>query len=127
MQLPDFLLDKYPTGVYNIIRINIRRVIIMGETCENCKKKHRDEAEYKALINRLNRIEGQVGGIRRMIERDAYCIDILTQVSAVNAALGAFRREILETHIKSCVAEGIKSGDDSVVQELIATLSKIVR
>ena len=91
------------------------------------KKKHRDEAEYKALINRLNRIEGQVGGIRRMIERDAYCIDILTQVSAVNAALGAFRREILETHIKSCVAQGIKSGDDSVVQELIATLSKIVR
>ena len=99
----------------------------MDNGCELCKKKHREEAEYKALINRISRIEGQIGGIRRMLERDAYCIDILTQISAVNAALGALSRQVIENHIKTCVAEGIKSGDEDILDELVNALSKFVR
>ena len=99
----------------------------MDNGCELCKKKHREETEYKSLINRINRIEGQIGGIRRMIERDAYCIDILTQISAVNAALGALSRQVIENHIKTCVAEGIKAGDEQILDELVHALSKFVR
>ena len=77
---------------------------------ENCcchKTKKRTEEEYKALINRLNRIEGQVRGIRKMVDSDAYCTDILIQVSAINAALNAFNRELLASHIRTCVEEDI--------------------
>lgn len=94
--------------------------------CELCKSKHREGEEYKRLINRLNRIEGQVRGIRAMVERDAYCIDIITQASAVSAALSAFKRELLSEHIRSCVASSVKNGDDEKLDELIRTLDRMI-
>ncbi|MBE6937030.1 MAG: metal-sensing transcriptional repressor [Ruminococcaceae bacterium] len=91
------------------------------------KTKVREPEERKALINRLNRIEGQVKGIRGMVEKNAYCTDILTQVAAVTAALNAFNRELLAEHIKTCVASDIRSGKDETVDELIATLQKLMK
>ena len=78
-------------------------------------------------MNRLNRIEGQVRGIRRMIEEDAYCTDVLTQSSAVGAAMNAFMREVLGEHIRTCVTEGIRSGEDEKVEELLGMLQKLMR
>ena len=97
------------------------------ESCCSHKTKHRSDAEYKALLNRLSRIEGQIRGIRRMVDEDAYCTDILMQVSAVNAALNAFGRELLSNHIRTCVTDDIKAGNDETVDELIATLQKRMR
>lgn len=91
------------------------------------KRKHRGEQEYRALMNRLNRIEGQVRGIKSMLENDAYCTDILIQVSAVSAALNAFNKELLSDHLHTCVAENIRNGDDSVIDELVATLQKLMK
>ena len=91
------------------------------------KTKERTEAEYKSLINRLNRIEGQVRGIRGMVERDAYCTDILIQVSAVSAALNAFNKELLENHIRSCVARDMREGKEETIDELIMTLQKLIK
>ncbi len=95
----------------------------------NCchKTKQRSEEEYKALINRLNRIEGQIRGIKGMVEKDAYCTDIITQVAAANAALNAFNRELLSTHIKTCVADDIKAGKNETVDDLLATLQKLMK
>ena len=97
------------------------------EKCECTKHKTREEKEYRALLNRLNRIEGQVRGVKNMVEADSYCTDILTQVSAVQAALNAFNRELLANHIKSCVVNDIKKGDDSVIDELVSTLQKLMK
>lgn len=95
--------------------------------CKCCKKtKERSIDEQKKLINRLNRIEGQVRGIKSMVENSAYCVDILTQTSAVSAALDAFCRELLANHIRTCVAEGIREGNDEVIDELIDTLRKFM-
>lgn len=94
---------------------------------ECCKIKKRDEKEYKSLINRLSRIEGQIRGIRNMVENDVYCVDILTQVSAVTAALNAFNKELLGEHIKSCVAKDIRDGKDETVDELVGVLQKLMR
>ncbi|MBO5093050.1 MAG: metal-sensing transcriptional repressor [Lachnospiraceae bacterium] len=91
------------------------------------KKKERSEAEYKGLLNRLSRIEGQVRGIRGMVERDAYCTDILMQVAAVNAALNAFNKELLANHIRTCVARDIRDGKDETIDELVATLQKLMK
>lgn len=91
------------------------------------KTKERTEDEYKKLINRLNRIEGQIRGIKGMVEKSAYCTDILIQVSAVNAALNAFNRELLANHIKTCVAEDIRNGKDETIDELVATLQKLMK
>lgn len=93
--------------------------------CE--KKTHRPEEERKKLINRLNRIEGQIRGIRGMIEKDAYCADILTQSAAVNAAVNAFNKELLASHIHTCVVDKIRVGDDEVIDELVATLQKLMK
>ncbi len=96
--------------------------------CNCCaKKKHRNEEEYHTLINRLNRIEGQVRGIKGMVENDAYCTDILTQVSAVQAALNAFNKQLLSNHIHTCVFEGIKNGDSEVVDELVTAIQKLMK
>lgn len=97
--------------------------------CDGGKYKHRnkDGSEYKSLISRLNRIEGQVRGIHRMLENDRYCVDIMTQVSAIQAALGAFNKELLSNHIRSCVVRDIREGDESVVDELVKLLGKMVR
>lgn len=93
-----------------------------------CKKtKKRSPEEYKALINRLSRIEGQVRGIRKMLESDAYCTDILIQVSAVNAALNSFNRELLANHIRTCVSDDIKNGKSETVDELVLTLQKLMK
>lgn len=98
------------------------------ENCNCCHKtKKRDEAEYKSLINRLNRIEGQIRGIKGMIEKDAYCTDIITQVAAANAALNSFNKELLSTHIKTCVADDIKAGKTETVDDLLATLQKLMK
>ena len=94
-------------------------------TC--CRKKERSEAEKKLLINRLSRIEGQIRGIRGMLEKDAYCTDILTQSAAVTAAMNAFNREMLAQHIRTCVVNDIRSGDDAVIDELVATLQKLMK
>ena len=91
------------------------------------KPKHRSEEEYKSLVHRLNRIEGQVRGIKRMLEQDAYCTDILIQVSAVNAALNSFNKELLAEHIRTCVAEDIRQGKDETIDELVVTLQKLMR
>lgn len=93
--------------------------------CE--KTKLRSEDEMRQLINRLSRIEGQIRGIRGMVEKNAYCTDILVQVSAVNAALNAFNRELLANHIRTCVADGVRKGDDSKIDELVATLQKLMK
>ncbi len=95
--------------------------------CHMHKTKKRGDTEYKALVNRLSRIEGQVRGIRSMLENDAYCPDILIQVSAVNAALNSFNKELLASHIKTCVMQDIKNGNDETADELIATLSRLMK
>lgn len=98
------------------------------EKLECCHKtKERTEVERKNIINRLNRIEGQVRGIKRMVEEDAYCIDILTQVAAVNAALNSFNKVLLEEHIKNCVTEDIKAGKEETVDELVKVLPKLMK
>ena len=94
---------------------------------ECCKKKHRDQEEVQLLLNRLKRIEGQIRGIERMVEEDAYCTDILMQVSAANAALNSFNKVLLEKHIKTCVIEDIKAGKEDTVDELVDTLGKLMR
>lgn len=96
-----------------------------NECCH--KTKERSDEEYKKLIHRLSRIEGQIRGIRGMVEKNAYCTDILVQVSAVSAALNSFSRELLAEHIRTCVAQDIRSGRDETIDELVATLQKLMR
>ena len=91
------------------------------------RTKERSEVEYKSLIHRLNRIEGQIRGIRGMLEKSAYCPDILAQAAAANAALNAFGRELLAQHIRTCVAQDIRSGKDETIDELLDTLRKWMR
>ena len=97
--------------------------------CEFCsaKSKERSEKEYKDLLNRLSRIEGQVRGVKAMVERDAYCTDIITQVSAINSALNSFNKVLLANHIRSCVADDIRSGHDEMIDELVHTLQKLMK
>ena len=90
-------------------------------------KKQRQEKEYKDLVNRLSRIEGQVRGIKRMVEEDAYCTDILMQVSAVNAALNSFNKVLLANHIKTCVRQDILDGREDTVDDLVVTLQKLMK
>ena len=95
--------------------------------CRGQKKKERSPEEYKNLIHRLNRIEGQIRGIRNMLENDAYCPDILIQSAAVNAAVNAFNKELLASHIRSCVANDIREGHDEVIDELVRTMQKLMK
>lgn len=95
--------------------------------CACHKIKERTEKESKQLINRLNRIEGQIRGIRGMVEKNIYCTDILMQVAAANAALNAFTRELLSNHIRTCVAEDIRAGKDETIDELVQTLQKLMK
>lgn len=99
----------------------------MNKECNCHKTKERTSEEYQSLIHRLNRIEGQVRGIRGMVEKNAYCTDILTQVAAVTAALGAFNKELLANHIRTCVADDIRAGKDETVDELVSTLQKLMK
>ena len=99
------------------------------EACPCCSEKHtaRSEEEKKKLINRLKRIEGQIRGIIGMMENDAYCNDILIQSAAVNAAVNAFNKELLATHIRTCVARDIREGKDETIDELVTTLQKLMK
>lgn len=100
----------------------------MDKSCCECHKtKQRSEEEYKSLINRLNRIEGQIRGIKGMVEKSAYCTDILTQVAAASAALNAFNKVLLANHIKTCVARDIRDGKDETIDELVAALQKLMK
>jgi DNA-binding FrmR family transcriptional regulator len=97
----------------------------MADCCH--KTKERTEKEYKNLINRLSRIEGQIRGIKRMVEEDAYCTDILVQVAAANAALNSFNKVLLSEHIRTCVADDIRKGKDETIEELVETLQKLMK
>ncbi|MBP3578155.1 MAG: metal-sensing transcriptional repressor [Lachnospiraceae bacterium] len=97
------------------------------ECCCCSRKKERSEKEYKDLVSRLNRIEGQIRGIKGMLEKDAYCTDVLVQVEAAKAAMNSFTKVLLTNHIKSCVIEDIKAGKEETVDELVATLQKLMK
>ncbi len=99
----------------------------MNGNCEFCKKKIRSDDEKKKLENRLKRIEGQVRGVIGMVENDSYCIDVLTQVSAISSALSSFSKELLESHIRSCVQDDVRSGGTKKVDELIKVISRMVK
>jgi len=100
-----------------------------NENCPYCSGKHkeRDEKEKKELMNRLKRIEGQVRGVEGMLENDTYCTDILVQVSAITSALNSFNKALLSNHMKTCVVENIRSGNDEVIDELLNTLQKLMK
>ena len=104
-----------------------REVTETSECCCCHKTKERSEKEYKDLLNRLSRIEGQVRGIKGMVEKDAYCTDILVQVAAVNAALNSFNRVLLTNHLHTCVAENVRAGNDEVLDELAGVLQKLMK
>ena len=99
----------------------------MRENCCCERTKKRDQEEIKALMNRLSRIEGQIRGIKNMLEKDAYCTDIITQVSAANAALNAFNRELMASHIRSCVKTDVEKGDDASLEEMISLMQKLMK
>lgn len=98
-----------------------------AECCCSSRKKIRSEKEHRDLINRLNRIEGQIRGIKGMVEKDAYCIDILNQASAASSALSSFCKVLLSSHIRSCVAEDVRQGNEDKMDELVKTLQKMMR
>lgn len=97
------------------------------QCCCSGKTKNRDPKEKTDLMNRLKRIEGQVRGVEGMLEKDVYCTDILIQVSAITSALNSFSKQLLSNHIKTCVADNIRSGNDEVIDELVATLQKLMK
>ncbi len=97
--------------------------------CPHCSGKHkdRDDKEKKDLMNRLKRIEGQVRGVENMLEDNAYCTDILIQVSAITSALNSFNKVLLANHMKTCVTENIRNGNDEIIDELVVTLQKLMK
>ena len=108
--------------------VNPMKEVIDDKAEKECHKtKLREETEYRNLMNRLNRIEGQIGGLKRMLERDAYCVDILTQVTAVQSALNSFNKVLLSNHIKTCVVDNIREGNDEVIDELLTTIQKVMK
>ena len=103
--------------------------MIQETSCEDStnKRKERSEKEHRDMVNRLSRIEGQIRGIKGMVEKNAYCTDILIQVAAVNAALNSFNRVLLADHIKTCVTQDILDGKEETVDELVDTLKKLMK
>ncbi len=91
------------------------------------QSKQRSQEEIKHLLNRLSRIEGQIRGIRGMVERGAYCTDILMQSAAVTAAVNAFNKELLANHVRTCVADDIRAGNDEIIDELVVILQKLMK
>lgn len=117
----------YPTGVYNDEEREVRKFMEEEMCCCSLKTKERSDKEYKDLMNRLSRIEGQVRGIKGMLEKNAYCPDILVQVAAITAALNSFNKALLANHIKTCVTRDIKEGKEETVDELVITLQKLMK
>ena len=115
------------SGVENIEMYGGRSMSEIKCECCSHKSKERSEKEYKDLVNRLSRIEGQVRGVNATLERDAYCTDIITQVAAINAALNSFNKVLLANHMKECVATEIRNGNDEVIDELVETMKKLMR
>lgn len=102
--------------------------LINMEHCYRChQSKDRTNDEKKRLMNRLSRIEGQIRGIKGMVEKDAYCPDIMVQAAAVKAAVDSFNKELLGTHIRTCVANDIREGKDEVIDELLDTLQRLMK
>lgn len=97
------------------------------EHCKQCRRAHHSKSFKKDLSNRLNRIAGQVQGVKAMIEQDVYCDDVLNQITGIRAALSAVQRKLLEGHITSCVLEQLREGDDTVMAELMETIRRMVR
>lgn len=98
----------------------------MPDKCE-CRIKQRNDDEKKLLINRLSRIEGQIRGIKTMVETNVYCIDILNQVAAASAAMNSFSKELLSDHIKSCVVNDVAAGNNDKIEELLKMLPKLMK
>ena len=98
-----------------------------GECCCSQRRKERSPEEYKALLNRLSRIEGQIRGIKTMVEQNAYCTDILVQVAAASSALNSFSRVLLENHLRTCVTQDILEGKEGTVDDLMRTLNRLIR
>lgn len=133
------MLDRYPGEVYNEFKLRYplgvfctKGKAIMEEKTTECpacseRKKHRTEEEKRALTARLRRVEGQIRGIERMIEQDAYCPDVLVQVSAATNALMSFNRELLACHIRSCVSEDIRAGSEEAIEEFVRVIQKLMR
>ena len=108
---------------------NKKNVKEIKGSCPHCSGKHkdRDDKEKRDLMNRLKRIEGQVRGVEGMLENDAYCTDILVQVSAITSALNSFNKVLLANHMRTCVADNIRKGNDEIVDELVVTLQKLMK
>lgn len=102
-------------------------MMVEKKECCGHKTKERQEKEYKDLMNRLSRIEGQVRGVKRMLNEDAYCTDILIQVSAIHAALNSFNKVLLGNHIRTCVVEDIRQGKEETIDELVTVLQKLMK
>lgn len=120
--------DKYPTGVYYIEAIkeqSIKEISLMDSN--EIRTKERTEKEFRNLMNRLKRIEGQIRGIEGMLEKGAYCPDILIQVSSVTSALNSFNKELLASHVRTCVANDIRAGNDETIDELVDVLKKLMK
>jgi DNA-binding FrmR family transcriptional regulator len=121
-------IDKYPEGVYNYNKKTIFGDSMENGKCPTChERKVRDAEERQALLNRLRRIEGQVRGVAGMVERDAYCVDILTQVQAISSALTSFSTALLDSHLKTCVRDDILDGRDEVLDELVGVISRFMK
>ena len=114
---------KYPNGV----SVRWGGILMESQNCDCHKTKERSPEEYRRLINRLSRVEGQIRGIRGMVEKSAYCPDILSQVAAANAALNAFSRELLAEHIRTCVARDVREGREEPLDELVGTIQKLMK
>ncbi len=98
-----------------------------SHTCNCNRTTHRTDKERKALVNRCSRIEGQIRGIKGMLDKDVYCDDILNQIAAAQSALNALSRVILERHMKTCLIDRIQSGDDDVIDELMITVNRMMK
>ncbi|WP_409348182.1 metal-sensitive transcriptional regulator [Paenibacillus gyeongsangnamensis] len=91
------------------------------------RKSHHSDKTKNNLISRLNRIEGQIRGIKGLIEKDTYCDDVLNQIAAVQSALNSVGKVLLENHMNSCVIERIQEGDHEVIKELMITMNKLIK
>jgi DNA-binding FrmR family transcriptional regulator len=111
----------------HILHLQGGQLMTEERSCVCAKNTYRTEEEKKKLINRMKRVEGQIRGIIRMVENDVYCNDILTQSAAANAAINAFNKELLSTHIHTCVARDIREGKDETIDELVATMQKLMK